>query len=223
VAVTLDKQVPLGAGLGGGSSDAAAVLWALDTLAGTKLSLEVLSTMAAQLGSDVPFFMLFHVSHYKAVFVSGRGEHLLGIEKSAGLSAFSIVLVYPGFVSNTAQAFQMFDRAQEHSVISSASPDGEVLMRALEDNPSTWPFVNDFLPVFLQGEYADRYRTILEEFRKQGADFCGLSGAGSSCFGLFKDKIAAERARRVFSRFSYQNFVRITEVASCTFENAVLK
>jgi 4-diphosphocytidyl-2-C-methyl-D-erythritol kinase len=190
--IRLDKRIPLGAGLGGGSSDAAATLLALNRLSGAELPPSALRELAEDLGSDVPFFL-----GGGAAFVSGRGERIEPLVAPEGLS---VVLVYPGFVSNTRAAFALLD-ADGHE--RRGSRPREELIQALGGEPAKWPYYNDFLPVFLAAGMGI-YGELLEELRRLGADFVALSGSGSACFGVFSDRSAASsaveafRARKVF-------------------------
>jgi 4-diphosphocytidyl-2-C-methyl-D-erythritol kinase len=191
VRVELVKRVPLGGGLGGGSSDAAAVLAALNVLAGTGLSVEALGEMAAELGSDVPFFLALDRS--PAALVSGRGERILPI---GGPGPLWVVLVNPGFSSPTAAAFRLLD---ESGGPAASGPSGEALAAALGEAPRDWPYGNDFLPVFLAAgtvRAREAYSGILQDLKALGADFAGLSGAGSTCFGLFTGGDRAFRAEK---------------------------
>jgi len=152
--IRLDKRVPVGAGLGGGSSDAAFCLLALNSLAGDALSMEELREMAAILGSDVPFFLNRGTDNSvcpSAAFVGGRGERVEPVKTPRGLW---VLLVKPDFSSDTAGAFQLLDQMREtisrEGVLSAREkPPADVLIKALEEEPETWPFYNDFLPVFL--------------------------------------------------------------------------
>jgi len=87
----------------------------------------------------------------------------------------------------------------------------------LKEDPGTWPYYNDFLPVFLgfgpsknseNAVNAGAYRLILEDLRKAGASFTGLSGSGSCCFGVFTAKETAENAEKTLS--GSENFVKLT-------------
>jgi 4-diphosphocytidyl-2-C-methyl-D-erythritol kinase len=203
--IRLKKRVPLGGGLGGGSSDAAAVLRGLDALAGTALSREALASMAGTLGSDVPFFLA-----PGAAWVSGRGEQVRPLKVPEKLR---VVLVNPGFPSDTARAFRRLDRARGGAAgwtgPGGKDPDPEALMAALGESPGSWPYGNDFLPLFLKGgTRAEAYRRIIGDLKALGADFTGLSGAGSTCFGIFTDGGAAERAVRILSEG--WNFIELT-------------
>jgi 4-diphosphocytidyl-2-C-methyl-D-erythritol kinase len=141
--------------------------------------------MAGKLGSDTPFFLTGG-----AAWVSGRGELIRPLPPPAGLS---VVLVNPGFPSGTAGAFRLLDRFREGAFPASGGPGPELLVKALEGPPRDWPFFNDFLPVLSVG--AGRvYPEILARLKALGADFAGLSGAGSTCFGVFVNGGGAEKA-----------------------------
>jgi 4-diphosphocytidyl-2-C-methyl-D-erythritol kinase len=99
--VDAEKRIPLGGGMGGGSSDAASTLLALNCLSGAGLSAARLGEMAGKLGSDVPFFLTGG-----AAWVSGRGERIQPLPVPPGLR---VALVNPGFSSGTAEAFRLLD------------------------------------------------------------------------------------------------------------------
>ena len=198
----LKKCIPIGAGLGGGSSDAASTLLALNFLAGNLASMKDLMEMAAVLGSDVPFFL-----NGGLAFVGGRGERIepVGIEERASLAGLSFVLVKPPFSSDTANAYLLLDQARESGIVSRREMlHKEVLLRSLAENPGTWPFYNDFLEIDKIGVYGE----VLKNLREAGASFAGLSGTGSCCFGIFCAKKAAEEA--VKSLGGRGNFIRLT-------------
>ena len=193
--IRLDKRIPAGAGLGGGSSDAASTLLALNHLADQPLSGGELSEMAALLGSDVPFFLAGG-----AAFVSGRGERVEPVKSPQGLW---VVLVQPPFSSDTSCAYRLLDRERRpvREGLLGRRLSKKALIRALEDDPATWPFYNDFLPVFLEqgGTEAAAYRSVLENLRNSGASFAGLSGSGSCCFGVFTAEKMAKNAEKTLS------------------------
>jgi len=202
LSIRLEKRIPAGAGLGGGSSDAASALLALNLLAGKPLSMEELSPLAALLGSDVPFFL-----GGGAAFVTGRGERVQPL-KSPG--ALWVLLVKPPFSSDTARSYRLLDESRELEPAREEILSREALIQALEHAPRTWPFRNDFLPVFLgkNGAHANDYRSILEELRETGALFSGLSGSGSCCFGIFDEREMVERAKKELS--GGKNYVNCT-------------
>jgi 4-diphosphocytidyl-2-C-methyl-D-erythritol kinase len=224
--VSINKRIPIGAGLGGGSSDAASTLLALNFLAGQKLAkqhedtagasgllpTENLQEMAAALGSDVPFFLTGGTA-----WISGRGEIIEPLPSPQGLW---VVLAKPAFSSDTATAYELLDkfRALEKAV---KKPEKalakEALVGALEQGPETWPFFNDFLTVFLESQgaethtKADVYTILLDEFINLKACFAGLSGSGSCCFGVFKNRKEAEAAEKALKIIkNYQFFTHLT-------------
>ncbi|MDR1218222.1 MAG: 4-(cytidine 5'-diphospho)-2-C-methyl-D-erythritol kinase [Treponema sp.] len=214
--IALEKKVPVGAGLGGGSADAAATLRALDALAETRLSFDELCEMASELGSDVPFFL------YKTpAYVSGRGER---IQKTACPWDFWALLVVPDFESDTASAFRALDKERENGAAlrvsrvggkPKSSLSGKELMDGLKDHPLNWRYCNDFLSFFLEGDHKKEYSVIFETLKNGGADFYSLSGSGSCCFGIFTHKQAAESTEKVLA--DGENFVQIIQFTSCIF------
>ncbi|GHV94090.1 4-diphosphocytidyl-2-C-methyl-D-erythritol kinase [Spirochaetia bacterium] len=223
--VRVEKRIPLGGGLGGGSSNAASTLLALNTLCAaegkTPLDAASLAELAASLGSDVPFFL----GKTGAAWVSGRGERIKPLEAPKTLS---FVLVNPGFPSETAIAFRLLDEFRENnhegiclgreSPRDSGFPHEQLigepgdLLRFLCESPRNWPFENDFLPAFLADSgntgAAGAYREMLGRLRDLGADFAGLSGSGATCFGVFTEREQAEKAQKALLK-AFQ-FVKVT-------------
>jgi len=201
--ITVEKRIPLGGGLGGGSSDAAATLLALNRLASgdkSPVSDAALAEMGASLGSDVPFFL--HAAT-EAAWVTGRGEVIQPLELPESARNLSIVLINPGFSSDTTEAYHLFDvwRGKNPPIL---PKDSALLLKSLSSPPHDWPFSNDFLTVFraaaeespsMSGTFTT-YQTIISDLREQGADFAGLSGSGSTCFGVFSGREKAELARK---------------------------
>ncbi|GHV74799.1 4-diphosphocytidyl-2-C-methyl-D-erythritol kinase [Spirochaetia bacterium] len=226
--IRLEKRIPLGAGLGGGSSDGASTLLALNELAGRMghspvLDGDALRRLAAELGSDVPFFL----GASGAAFVTGRGEHIRSIE---GPPDCGVVLVKPGFSSNTADAFRLLDahRLDAEAPGDTAGLSAQALVEALKGPPARWPYRNDFLEVFLaKGEplVRDIYRAILGDLQEAGADFCGLTGSGSTCFGIFTGGGGgpagpAEKAKKALSK---PEFFTLLTFPLARLGNAVVK
>ena len=218
VKISAEKRIPTGAGLGGGSSNAATTLKAMNTLAGTSLSVQHLKEMAEILGSDIPFFL-----YGGAAWVTGRGEDITPVDPPKGLS---IVLVYPGFSSNTQEAYRLLDEVRAKKTKLSAEEKEKIekdekntsgktpedLIKTLTEHPAEWRYENDFLSVFLeQGseERKEAYRSTLEELKAAGADFTGLSGSGSSCFGIFADERKVKKAK------FFQKNARVEITSTC--------
>jgi 4-diphosphocytidyl-2-C-methyl-D-erythritol kinase len=197
------KRIPPAAGLGGGSSDAAAALWAMYKLSGQAVSVQKLLELAALLGSDIPFFVSLYagadncepqISPCSAAFVYGRGECM----EPLSTPLLDIVIVNSGIESGTKQAFTLLDNARLEYTADKA-PQKHLskadLLSALQKKPADWPFCNDFLPVFLETPPQNKiYKAMLHDLTMNDALFCGLSGSGSSCFGVFADAATAKSA-----------------------------
>ena len=176
----LHKHIPMGAGMGGGSSDASAVLLLLNKLFNLNISTEKLHEYALQLGSDCPFFIT-----NKPCFASGRGEQLQAVE--IDLSNYKILIVHPAINVNTVLAFQGIDQ-------SNFSLPGELHSNILGDI-STWQATvkNDFEhSVFKQFPEIEAIKNKLYE---AGAIYSSMSGSGSGVFGIFSKDSNAENIK----------------------------
>ena len=206
--IDIEKRIPLGGGLGGGSSNAASTLLALNRLASPDpkglLSRKALAEMGEALGSDVPFF----VYETTAAWVSGRGERVQPIRLPEGVRSLPLLLVNPGFHSDTAGAFRLLDEyrqaAPRRALAGSGSFSPDNLPGIFASPPQDWPFSNDFLAVFeaLQPPLPNEpnlayHRKIIPSLRKFGANFAGLSGSGSTCFGIFLHNSRANFAKKL--------------------------
>lgn len=175
------KIIPPGAGLGGGSGNAAAVLTALNGLRGFPLSREELFQMAETLGSDVPFFL-----GGPAALVTGRGEVLEPLEPLAGYEA---VIAVPETGVSTGMAYGLFDR--EGSLRDDLDPPA-VKDAYNNTNPRGWPFFNSFRdPLFSRLPVLETLERRLKDLE---ADYVSLSGSGSAVFGLFSSPETAKKA-----------------------------
>ena len=178
--VRVEKSIPEGAGLGGGSSNAACALRLLNGICGDPLTAEELLAIGARLGSDVPFFL-----RTPAAVVTGRGEIIDPVPPKTGIWC---VLANPGVKIGTAEAYRWIDE----SGISPVGNPAEVKAEYLERSPARWTFSNSFeIPVF--NRYP-RLAGIKSHLVQRGAVFAGLSGSGSTVFGLFEGKKDAEEA-----------------------------
>jgi 4-diphosphocytidyl-2-C-methyl-D-erythritol kinase len=184
--VTIEKGIPLEAGLGGGSADAAAGLQVLARLwGGAPLSL--LREVAAGIGSDVPFFL----SGGTALGL-GRGEEIYPL---VDLPPHWVVIVRPPFGVSTAEAYSWYDEDRTGGV---REPRGE-----LQILPVPWPtraaqMVNDLeAPVLRRHPEIGAIKSAL---REAGALAAAMSGSGSAVFGLFRTRPSAARALRPLAR-----------------------
>ena len=190
LSITLAKRIPLGAGLGGGSSDAAATILGLTRLLGLDWSVERMTEIGQQLGSDVPFFFLA-----PAAYVTGRGERVRSVQVTG---TRWIVLVNPGFPVETKWAYQQLSASRP--AVRSLSPALHQLgSRSVVDWSEIIPLAeNDFeAPVFAQHPGLAQ---IKHQLLTQGAEVALLSGSGATMFGVFPDRAGAERAAAVFAR-----------------------
>ena len=197
VRVRLDKRIPVGAGLGGGSSDAAAALRALNRVWALGLSADRLRALGSCVGSDVPFLL-----GGGTALVSGRGEHVQHVRWCGDIS---YVLVYPGFPVATGWAYRnirigLTEGSTYCKLLSCVEGTGEVeagdLLPSLE---------NDFLPL-VEATHPEA-REVLGTFEEAGALGCSLSGSGSTLFGAFTDATLAARVARNLDRDGYRVFV----------------
>ena len=183
--VTLDKHIPMQAGLGGGSSDAAAALLALRQVWKLRVADEELFAIAARLGSDVPYFFVGGTA-----LGLGRGEEVYPL---ADLPRWWVVLIVPPFGVATADAYEWLDQLRART---SVGPDTRYL-------PDTWlgkivPLVND-----LERPVNERHPVIgklTERLTKLGAAMSAMSGSGSTVFGIFTTAAAADTALRALRK-----------------------
>ena len=194
--ITVKKRIPIHAGLGGGSSDAAAVLVLLNRMCRGNLSLRELSEVASQIGSDVPFFL-----QAPAAIVGGRGGRVYPIRPA---KRYFVLIVDSGIHVSTADAFRWVDDC----AIDQARSDDRVqenrnLARRqtidLEAAPSTWDFRNDFAPILI--DKFPIFRRVYELFRVTGSLFHSVSGSGGCVFGLFESRATIEDAVKKFAGF----------------------
>jgi 4-diphosphocytidyl-2-C-methyl-D-erythritol kinase len=182
----LEKRIPMGAGLGGGSSDAAAVLLALPRLAGKPIPIARLLPLAAQLGSDVPFFLLGGTAA-----VLGRGEELYPLED---LRSPHVLLVSPDLHVSTPDAY----RALSARLTPESVPDKLTAFQAAMWSGDAPPPANDFESVVF--EQYPQLKTIRNRLLRAGASTAMMTGSGSSLFGIFKTKRELQAAARLFPK-----------------------
>lgn len=180
VQMHLHKAIPMGAGLGGGSADAAFTLQLLDEKFNLGLSTGQLINYSLTLGSDCPFFII-----NKPCYATGRGEVLEPLDIS--LSGYQLVLINPGIHINTGWAFtQLKNQASANSGLS------KNLQHFITEPVQSWPntIVNDFeVPVF---SAHPQLQKIKEELYLQGAVYAAMSGSGSTIYGLFEKNTAVQ-------------------------------
>ena len=184
-AIEIDKRIPVGGGLGGGSADAAAVLRALDALAPEPLGEDRLIEIAARLGSDVPYL----VATDPVAFATGRGEYLLAMPS---LGEANVALVCPPFGVATKDAYAWLDADRDAA--------GWQPKPVRYDDLYSWRSFPRDVPNDLEAPVSRRHPEIarcIQSLRDAGARSAGMSGSGSTVFGVFDeppDAAALERA-----------------------------
>ena len=210
--ISVQKRILPGSGLGGGSSNAAAVLLALNHLdSDGLLPLNSLCEIGAGIGSDVPFF----ISGASAAYVNGRGEHVQPLELPESFKNLNFILVNPGFPSNTTEAYSLLDVYRKNFPVVVQFPrfSSSQVFGFLKSNPQDWLFTNDFLPVLGEKEPGTVYKQIISLLLDLDAEFAGLSGSGSACFGIFTDKEKAGIARKLLLK-QWDNVILTFPLAS---------
>lgn len=178
VKIHLHKTIPMGAGLGGGSADAAFMLQLLNQQFSLNLSITQLISYALKLGSDCPFFIL-----NTPCLGTGRGEILKEIV--VDLSAYQLILVNPGIHVNTGQAFKFLNLNLENN-------DPSFLKDIIRQPIVTWyqHLKNDFEePVF---KMYPVIKEIKESLYHMGATYASMSGSGSTVYGIFEKQLQPE-------------------------------
>lgn len=168
----LRKQIPMGAGLGGGSADAAYVIKAINLLFNLNCSNEQMKDLAAQLGSDCPFFI-----EEGAQLAKGRGEVLSPL--SLSLCGYWLKLINPGIHVSTSEAYSGIQFIEEPRM-----PLEHVLALSITDWKDN--LVNDFERSIFPTH--KEIRRIKEQLYDAGALYASMSGSGSTVFGIFKEK-----------------------------------
>lgn len=179
--IDIKKNIPVMAGLGGSSTDGAAVLTALNLLCGTPLNQETPEKAGAALGADVPFCI-----RGNAAFCKGIGERMTDIQ---GLEHCSILIIKPDFSCNTADAYGLYDKSP---VKCSGEPD--FLLSALNENDlkKTGANLYNIFEVLYSDSRIEEIKNALLELKAVGA---ALSGSGSAVYGLFENEEAALYAK----------------------------
>jgi len=202
VSFHLEKAIPMGAGLGGGSSDAAAVLLALPVLAGKTFPADRARAVAAELGSDVPFFL-----HGGTALGMGRGEELYPLPE---LPESHVLVIAPEIHSSTVQAYRdlsprltteslqnkllSFQQEVWQGAAASALKRGSPPALKRESRSA----LNDFEEVVFARH--PELRRVRDRLRRTGAQRAAMTGSGSAVFGVFNDAVSLERARTMFPR-----------------------
>ncbi|NLC92364.1 MAG: 4-(cytidine 5'-diphospho)-2-C-methyl-D-erythritol kinase [Treponema sp.] len=178
VEITLIKGIPSGGGLGGGSSDAAALVRVLENICGINLAEYQLNYIAEKTGSDVFFFLNCEEGRGCAL-VSGRGEI---IKKIIPRKDLVLLLVFPKANSSTKEAYSLLDESFEKKNIveNIAFDDFEFIYNS---NVKSWNFTNAFTPVL--SKKITEIGSAIESLKQTSAEYVEISGSGSTVYGVF--------------------------------------
>lgn len=181
IEIQLHKRIPLAAGLGGGSSDAANVLLTLNQLWNLNLDIRDLETMAAEFGSDIGFFL-----QGGTAWGTHRGER---IETLADIAIDNILLVYPNLEISAAQAYKAV-RIPSSDDVRTFRPEAwrETCFNRLETG--------------IRSEFAE-VDGVIRKMRQMGAKPALMSGSGSTCFGIFDNADELTTCQQCFNQAGY--------------------
>ena len=191
VKISLEKNIPIGAGLGGGSSNAASTLKAIKKLYELKLDYKKLSELSLKLGSDVPFFLSAVPS-----YAESRGEKLIPLNLEI---QYPILVVNPGINLSTRWAFEKIIPSKPNCNLV------QLLSGKLDFTEIRNQVKNDFEPIVFK-EYP-RIDKIKKDLYEKGANFALMSGTGSTVFGIFSNLQKALSAEEYFKQtyFTFLN------------------
>ncbi|MFA5353090.1 MAG: 4-(cytidine 5'-diphospho)-2-C-methyl-D-erythritol kinase [Thermodesulfovibrionales bacterium] len=192
--IILRKEIPSGAGLGGGSSDAATTLAGLNRLWETGLTRDELAQLGGRIGSDVPFFF-----YSPMAAAEGRGEIITPLEISR---SYTLLIVKPEVSVPTAWAYTALD-VKERNLTKTGDPRDNIRLIYHALKVGDVPLLPSLLHNDFEGVVAQRFPVtgeIREQLLASGALVARMSGSGSAIFGLFEDRAAASRASMDLSR-----------------------
>jgi len=189
VHIELQKNIPVGAGMGGGSSDAACTLLGLNSLWNLNLSKKELHEMAEEIGSDVPFFL-----NGPCALVEGRGEKVYSI-RDLDVS-LTLLLVKPDFSVSTAWAYSYYDELPANK-LTKKPIDIKLFCQALINQDST--ILRNLIDNDLEKVVCTQH-PVISQIKKEMLDMHALasamSGSGPTVFGIFRNRTEAEKAAR---------------------------
>ena len=186
VKLHLEKHIPLAAGLGGGSGNAATTLLGLNELFGQPLSPTQLNTVAAALGSDVPFFL-----QSRPALAVGRGEQVQSLEPFACLRGTAIFLVHPGFGISTPWAYK--ELARFPLALNGEEGRAKRLVKTLQEHDLKVAERDIYNSLEVPALEKFPVLALYQEFlREHGALVSLMSGSGSTTFAIFASQTKAE-------------------------------
>ena len=185
--ILLEKNIPIGGGMGGGSSNAAFTLKALNKLNNLKLTNKQLYDFSLKIGSDVPFFIEGGIK-----LVSGRGE-IINDYSAPLINDLYILLIFPNFSVDTSWAYKKIKKKLQYKEYSTKFP-------ALDSQVNWKLFENDFEDI-VGSAYPEIFE-IKQFLYNNGALYSGLSGSGSTMFGVYNDRNVLETVKQSISHYN---------------------
>ena len=202
------KRIPVAAGLGGGSSDAAATIQAMNHLLRLGWGTAECARLGADIGSDVPFFF-----HGPTSIVRGAGSDVRPVRVT---TSQWVVLVKPSFDISTAWAYQHLDEWRASQGENRRSAEDEAVQTFLQSSQSTedlYPYCWNAFEQIMEKQFPV-LGAIRQEHDFLGANLAMLSGSGSTVFGIYPSENSAETAKRTFLEYgNYQVWVTKTKVS----------
>ena len=187
--ITLNKQIPIGAGLGGGSANSAATLRAIDKFFNLNLSYDQKLLIGNKIGSDVPSCILS-----KPLILSGYGDQIRQLE---GLSDKNIIIIYPNISVSTKEVFDNVD------INLIEKKDSQRLEKQIEDNIGFYNDGTNFDKLFsndLQSLVLKKYpviKDVKDYLTKLGSSFVSMTGSGSAFFGFFEESSIDQAYKKI--------------------------
>lgn len=188
ISVELKKGIPSGGGLGGGSSDAAALIRAMEKICNVSLNHEQKDFIGNRTGSDVFFFLHSEADGTSCALVQGRGETVKRIKGKTGIP---VILIFPESSSSTKEAYALLDNSFENGN-SVKCPDFSELEFIYNKSVQDWTFKNSFTPVI--SNYISEIGYALSDIKNEDCSYSEMSGSGSTVFGIFTSMQEAENA-----------------------------
>ncbi len=194
VKIHLEKNIPIGAGLGGGSSNAATTLIEINRLLNLNLSTAQLIDISSGIGDDIKFFLM----QQKCVYFDGQNHHKIGINQP-----LNILLVKPNFSISTAEVFRLYREQFLHSELQPIVEKEKILQHILNGDNHLYNIVKKIQPKILD---------VIDELQiHKGIMSARMSGSGSACFGIFEDyktlKIAKNRISELYPEWFLHDFL----------------
>lgn len=206
VRLFLEKNLPLAGGVGGGSANAAVTLLGLNELFGNPLTHDQLTSIAASLGSDVPFFL-----QAQPALATGRGERIEPLDPFPAMRGAVFLLIHPGFGIATPWAYQQLARFPE--ALNGRPGRAAQLIEAL--NSKDLREAGNHFYNALEAPALEKFPVLalFQKFlRNNGAEASLMSGSGSTTFGLVRGRQAADQLIEKFkSKFGVRNWTAIAE------------